>query len=463
MTPVQDAAGPAVQGADFGPVVFICDSDSQVFGTLGLARACQAAGMPVTYRLVGAQLPEAVRALLAPFAVETVSDAEAMSAERVKDFRAVGYFSHGSRIQNFRTWFARAFPDTSDRRPVLFTGFNGLILDKFEEGVAWRAGYDIVVVPGPRDVKAFAASFGQTRIGGQRIVACGLGHAQVVDRAPASGGRRKLVFAEQSVIPSGRADRIWLVTQLCRLARENPGWDVVVKVRVGPGDRTFHQVRSHLGDLLFAADPVPPNFSISSGSLARELVDADLMMTVSSTAVFEALKSGIPVVTVSDLGFNATLGTTVFVNSGLMMPLSGITSLDALEPRPANRAWLDEIGLNDGPDAFVAALRATVAAAAPLPPPFYGPGGEMPVPVRFAYTAIAGRAWSQFRDGNDEGLRKTLVAGRQLRPESLELRLLDDAVEGRIGRWTVRPRLWLDSAVSAMRWLANRLLRLVHR
>ena len=451
-----NASSPAPAGRS---VLILADSDSQIFGTMGLARAFAGAGYAVTYGLFSPRIPENARALAADqFTVVDLEWPDLMVQDQLAGYDAIGVYSFGSRIQRFREWFGRTFPAPSNERPVLFTGFNGLILEKFEEGVAWRAGYDLVAVGGTRDEEIFRQLFRGTPIADQPIIATGLGFANVVKRKAAEDGRRSLVFAEQSVIPRGRGERLWLLGQLSRIARNSPNWDVIVKVRAARGEKTFHKVKDHMEDLLYRLEPVPANLIVSSGSLAESLKTANLMLTVSSTAVFEALRSEIPVATVGDLGISIVLGTHVFLGSDLVVQLSDIKSLDDFVPPVPAPAWLARMGVTfGGPHALVEAIRELRRDGRPLPPPYYGPGGAMPVPVNIAFVRSRQDARELLREGRLDEAREAIAVACELRPDDFVSQLYEQAASRRISVGSMEVRAALARIRLALNGLVARL------
>jgi hypothetical protein len=432
-----------VTAEDPGPpapaVLFLADSDSQIFGTAGIARAFKARGWTVTYGLFETRIPENARQLVAAeFEVVDLLWPDLMSVPELSAFDAIGVYSFGSRIQAFREWFVTAFPVASDQRPVIFTGFNGLILEKFEEGVAWRAGYDVLAVGGWGDEETFRALFGGSRIADQPIAVCGLGYANMVTRRKSNDGRRRLVFAEQAIIPKSRAERLWLLAELCRIADASPTWDVIVKVRATREERTFHAVKNPVEDILYRLEPVPENLKVEGGSLAASLENAELMMTVSSTAAFEALRSGIPVATVGDLGINNALGTHVFLRSGLLVELRSIGSLDDFVPPTPNPDWLRAMGLTEGrPDNLVVMVEALRESGRPIPTPLYGSDGPYRVPVTIAHRSAVAAGLAAIEEGRLDDARRELALARRLRPDDFVAKAFDDVASGRRPAWAL--------------------------
>ena len=73
---------------------------------------------------------------------------------RLQNFDAIGVFLTGSKLNDIRLALQR-----NRQRPLLFCGFNGVVLDHFIEGVSWRLGYDLICLSGPRDQDALEPSW----------------------------------------------------------------------------------------------------------------------------------------------------------------------------------------------------------------------------------------------------------------------------------------------------------------
>lgn len=344
-------------------VLFVCDFDSQIFGALPAARTFEARGWAVRFVVPSlAAIPQAARAAAQGFEiVEREIMALAVGGEAF-GYDAIGVSLTGSGIALFRQALALAARATGRRRPALFCGFNGLVFEKFEEGLAWRLGYDVISLNGPRDRDAFEDFLHASAFAEQPCVITGLTRrADIPPRSPKPAGARKtFVFAEQVVVPRLESEREALVATLARLAQASPGWDVVLKARVRRGEQTFHFQRGHVADLVDALRPRPRNLAVSHEPLDGLLARADLFATVSSTALFDAFDHGVPSLVASDFGLRNADGAHVFFSSGLLTNLRDLRSLDdapALRPDPR---WLDRTGYgpDHAPDALVDWLEA---------------------------------------------------------------------------------------------------------
>ena len=115
-----------------------------------------------------------------------------------------------------------------------------------------------------------------------------------------------------------------LLGWLADAARRRPQRRVVVKVRARAGEAQTHAESYDFADLL--ADPsvraelggtLPPNLVVEDGPMADHLARASALVTVSSTAVLEAVAEGVPSLVIDEFGVEPKLINTVFVGSGL--------------------------------------------------------------------------------------------------------------------------------------------------
>lgn len=368
-------------------VLLACDLDSQIFGALPLALAFAARGWKTTFAIesidaVPAQLFER---LTRDFEIVERSLGALPTDDATFDCDAVGVFATGSRLALFRHMLELSSRAKARPRPALFGGFNGLVFEKFEEGLAWRLGYDLIGLNGPRDRDAFTDFLQGTAFEGQPSVIVGLRRKTDAPPKPlklastaAAGSSKIFVFAEQVIVPRGPYDRRALIASLARLAAASPGWTVLVKARVRPEERTFHGQQVHVSALVDEIDPRPANFSVSYEPLDELLPSADLFATVSSTALFDAFDHGVPSLVVSDFGVRNGDGAHVFFASGLLIELDGLRSLDDAPLRAPDARWLARMGYGDpySPDALIDWLEA------------FDPSRPMPEAVVSAQTAV---------------------------------------------------------------------------
>jgi hypothetical protein len=99
-----------------------------------------------------------------------------------------------------------------------------VVLERFEEAIAWRLGYDLICLNGPRDQARLecCCATPPSRVSAACSPAWG-----AIRQRPANTDRpterpRRLVFAEQVVMPADQAERRRMVRILAALARRSP-------------------------------------------------------------------------------------------------------------------------------------------------------------------------------------------------------------------------------------------------
>jgi hypothetical protein len=331
-------------------VLLIADSDSQLLACQALARTAGEQDVEISVNAIPRQgTPAAVLAALGEIGpVWGLTMTQLLADRRVDQFDAIGVYLTGSKLAEFRSCYHLSRQQRQRPLRPLFCGFNGVVLERFEEAIAWRLGYDLICLNGPRDQARLDMLLRHTPFGQQRCVLTGLGrNRQRISHAAAPQERpRRLVFAEQVVMPADPAERRRLVRILARLARRSPHWELVIKPRVAPDETTFHSVDTHISETLLDVLGSPPaNLKLSYAPLPQLLLESRMLATVSSTALFDALDLGCRPVVMDDFGLRQELGTPFFAGSGLLQSLALAEDLDALEAGPGpDPAWLHWVG-----------------------------------------------------------------------------------------------------------------------
>ncbi|MEU8519490.1 DUF6716 putative glycosyltransferase [Streptomyces sp. NBC_01216] len=229
------------------------------------------------------------------------------------------------------------------RRPVIVTGYVGVVYEKLADGLLLRHGADVVLANSRHDAERFRAVYEGVGADASCVVEAALpflGGAPYAREA----GRDTLVFAAQPSVPATRPERLHLLHRLIGHARLHPDREVLLKLRSRPGEHT-----THLEELpyqrLVRDLATPPNFRLVYGHMGEILDRTDLLVTVSSTAALEALHRRVPTAVLTDLGVREVLGNHHFIGSGL---LTSFERLDAGEfPRP-DEDWLARQGVAAG-------------------------------------------------------------------------------------------------------------------
>jgi hypothetical protein len=208
------------------------------------------------------------------------------------------------------------------RRPVLVTGLPGISFPAKWKGVFSRARADLFVLHSHREVRDYEALAAENGVEPFFALAT-LPFAAAPARTAQIGAARRspvptpdsVVFAAQPSVPPTREERARVVQWLADTARQHPEWRIVVKTRAVAGEQQTHREAFPYADLVPA--DAPPNLVVATGPMATHLDRAVALVTISSTAVLEAVARGIPALTLTDFGISRPLINEVFVDSGL--------------------------------------------------------------------------------------------------------------------------------------------------
>ncbi|WP_200301928.1 DUF6716 putative glycosyltransferase [Streptomyces adelaidensis] len=273
---------------------------------------------------------------------------------------------HGLR----RAWAGRR------KRPVVVTGYVGVVYEKLADGLLLRHGADLVLANSRQDADRFRAVYEGVGADATSVTEVAL---PFLGGKPYAGAEDPytVVFAVQPSVPDNRKDRTYLLNRLVQHAKLHPDRQVLLKLRSKPGEHTTHIEELPYQKLVERLPGgAPANFRLVYGNMGEVLDTTDLLVTISSTAALESLHRRIPTVVLTDLGIRETLGNHHFVGSGC---LASWDQLDAgHEPAP-DPEWVARQGVV--PDGYATAFEAAreriakLLAADELPPltPYYTP------------------------------------------------------------------------------------------
>ncbi|MFJ1745517.1 DUF6716 putative glycosyltransferase [Streptomyces sp. NPDC088116] len=203
-------------------------------------------------------------------------------------------------------------------RPVVVTGYVGVVYEKLSDGLLLRHGADVVLANSLYDAERFRTVYEGVGADASSVTEAALpflgGTPYTADEE-----RDTLVFAAQPSVPTTRADRTYLLRRLVEHARLHPHREVLLKLRSKPGEHTTH-VEEYPYQRLVEKVPggTPPNFRLVYGNMGEVLDRTDLLVTVSSTAALESLHRGIPTAILTDFGVREPLGNHHFIGSGCL-------------------------------------------------------------------------------------------------------------------------------------------------
>lgn len=227
--------------------------------------------------------------------------------------------------------------DACDLAPVVVSGLPGIGLPARRKALVYRSQANLLVLHSKRELREFR----------QLALSGGFAHEFALATLPflehsvsrATTGT-DLVFAAQAIVPITRADRLRLLGWLVEYAERYPHQRVVIKVRALAGEGQTHRELVDYAALLAEEFARPPrNLVVESGPMSRQLRAAGALVTVSSTAVLEAIALGVPAIALDDFGVGDEHLNEVLIGSGL---LAGSDALLARDFRLARDEWLDD-------------------------------------------------------------------------------------------------------------------------
>ncbi|GDY63298.1 hypothetical protein SAV14893_026910 [Streptomyces avermitilis] len=239
-----------------------------------------------------------------------------------------------------------------EKRPVVVTGYVGVVYEKLADGLLLRHGADLVLANSRQDAERFRAVFEGVGADASAVTEVALpflgGRPYAGNDPSAQRGSRPytVVFAAQPSVPERRGDRTYLLNRLVQHARLHPDREVLLKLRSKPGEHTTHIEELPYQKLAQRLpDGLPANFRLVYGNMGEVLDRSDLLVTVSSTAALESLHRGIPTVVLTDLGVREALGNHHFVGSGC---LASWDQLDAGHRPLPDPTWVARQGVAAG-------------------------------------------------------------------------------------------------------------------
>ena len=346
----------------------LADSDSRWKWGVQLARRLNPSAVIVGYQFAGSDLPsqrQLAEAGIAPDAVSVVSSGELVPAlASAKPDVLIVALPGGGCQAILHLLAAAGLPN----RPLVLTGYVGVVYEKVVEGLLLRAGADIVAANSPADLEFFRTVFAGVGLPTSSLALTRLPF--LGESGPRASRRFTVTFAGQPGVPNTKWHRRYVVDRLAEHAVRHPTREVLIKLRSLPGEQAAHTELYPYDELFrgLGADR-PANLKLAGGPMGRVLNRTDLLLTVSSTAAVEAIHRGIPTALLTDFGVRESLGNTYFIGSGC---LASFDEVDAGTVPVAEEGWARRAGLGHGPDPLPERV-AELLAAGPLPrlQPFY--------------------------------------------------------------------------------------------
>lgn len=246
-------------------------------------------------------------------------------------FTAVYLGGTGGFIRDFLGRMKVCFPEGT-QRPLTIAGYPGVILREKLSGFANRCGCDFVLLNSPSDLedyRRFCLNYGLNTDGARLF-----GYAFPPFHKERRKTIRRVLFVEQSVIPSSLCERLYLINQLVLYASIHPDREVIIKPRLVPGERSIFTTKHHMEFLAQSLPSLPGNMRVDYGNIQKLLEETDLCLTVSSSVALQSMWYGIPTGIIRDFGIRDEYGTDFFRESGCLVSFDDLATdqLPVLHP-----------------------------------------------------------------------------------------------------------------------------------
>ncbi|MBV1945550.1 DUF6716 putative glycosyltransferase [Streptomyces sp. BV129] len=344
-------------------IAVLADSDTRwKWGALTARRIAPAAGRLDGYLLRGRATPtprQLAETGATADSLREVTGAEFLRAMTEESYDILVLALVGGGVQAMLHGLRHAWG--GGRRPVVVTGYVGVVYEKLADGLLLRHGADLVLANSAEDADRFRAVYEGVGADAGAVTEVALpflgGTAYAGERAPCT-----VTFAAQPSVPESRADRTYLLDRLIGHARRHPEREVLLKLRSKPGEHTTH-IEELPYQKLVRGRELPTNLRLVYGHMGEVLDRTDLLVTISSTAALESLHRRIPTAVLTDLGVREALGNHHFLGSGCLTSWDRLDAGHRPEPDPG---WLERQGVAAGEGSYASAFDAARARIAAL-------------------------------------------------------------------------------------------------
>lgn len=219
-----------------------------------------------------------------------------------------------------------AFRPLGGSRPVVVTGFPGIVDAGRTAGMLFRCPSDIVLLPAPAQQCIYRfemAALGKRARNGMLYGFPSL-RAAPGERRRTLSATRRILFIDQSAIPRSVEERECLTTKLAVLLEGLPQAEIWLRERVRNDETSIHETRASikLSNLVRDWSPRLPALSrvrVKHEPLQELFEQVDCALSISSTGLLEAYVSGLPIASLSPFSRVPEYGNAFFRNSGIQV------------------------------------------------------------------------------------------------------------------------------------------------
>ncbi|RYD23726.1 MAG: hypothetical protein EOP88_03075 [Verrucomicrobiaceae bacterium] len=228
-------------------------------------------------------------------------------------------------------------------RPRVATIYPGILFRHHVDGLSARMPADLVILNSSNDQRLYRRLL--EAVGGSSDNSFNLGPVTALGaKTKPAEGRNKVVFFDQPSVPRTVGEKAYIFRELLKLADRHPELEFCVKLRVTPRQMTLHKGGQDALGVFEAcnASASGRRLTLVDGSSRDVIANACLCLSVSSTALIEAIAFGCPAAAITDFGIDEEYGVSFFLGSGITRSFS---ALDPYDPPVVNPEWIaDNLG-----------------------------------------------------------------------------------------------------------------------
>lgn len=258
----------------------------------------------------------------------------------------------GNSIYKFNIEFNRLFEQRSfKKRPVLIAGYHGITYERRSEGYFYRSGVDVFYLNSKYDFDDFKYIAQTTNhCSPSNLYLTGLPFLDqsYVEKKHPAFPYENILFAAQPTVPESFRQRFYLISRFIDFARKNPDKTIFFKPRHKPKQFTLQTEKYSFERILKKiekSEKIPENFVLTYSSIIDLIKESDLVLTISSTAAFEAYNMGKTVGFIVDFDIKEESGSFYFIGSGCQISFRELFESKRINENPE---WWAQKFLCDG-------------------------------------------------------------------------------------------------------------------
>lgn len=225
---------------------------------------------------------------------------------------------------------ADAFATLGSKRPVIITGFPGIIDVGRIGGMLFRCPSDLVLLPAPAQLKIYKRNLSLLGKTTSNAVLYGMPSLPHESRPPSTKASiRRILFIDQSAIPYSMEERRALINDLLLLLEATPNSEIWIRERVKEGETSIHEERagpklSALVDQMRSKFPTLSRITIKGEPLHTLFQEVDAVLGISSTGLVEALSAGLTTASLGRFSRVPKYGNGFFKGSGIQVDIQDL-------------------------------------------------------------------------------------------------------------------------------------------